>query len=166
MTEDQNPIEPAPAPPTPEPEPAEPSPLTWRVFPAGVNPAKTWFAVGIVVLVLVIVGISYRNPFMLVMTILVFAVALNGYFLPTTYTFDAGGVTTDKGFFRFTRRWGEFRSFVRTTSGVVISPFRDWTYLDNFRGIHLLLPRDPTQILEYLANRLPEKRRPPRRSRR
>jgi hypothetical protein len=40
-----------------------------------------------------------------------------------------------------------------------VSPFAAWTYLDNFRGIHLLLPRDPKPVLDYLAQRLPEKKK-------
>jgi hypothetical protein len=112
----------------------------------------------IILAVLVIVAVSYRNPLMVLLAILIFAVALNGFFLPTVYTLDRNGITTDKKVLRYTRRWNEFRSFFRTSGGVVVSPFRDRTFLDNFRGIHLLLPEDPTQVLDYLAARLPEKK--------
>jgi hypothetical protein len=96
---------------------------------------------------------------MVLFAFLVFALTLNGYFLPVNYTFDENGITTDKIGFRYTRRWSEFRSFFRTTGGIVVSPFLAWSFLDNFRGIHLLLPRDTQPIVDYLRQRLPEKKR-------
>jgi hypothetical protein len=133
--------------------------LTWEVFRARENPRKTIFAVAFILLVVTIVAVTYQHPLMVLVTVAVFALALNSYFLPTTYTLDQNGITTDKLLFRYTRRWNEFRTFIRTTGGVVISPFRHFTYLDNFRGLHLLLPKDPQPVLKYLAGRLPEKTR-------
>jgi hypothetical protein len=144
-------------------EPVFPT-LTWSVFRAKENMRRTILAVGFILAVVIFVAVAY-HPMMALLAILVFALALNSYFLPTTYTFDQNGITTDKTFFRYTRRWSEFRGYIRTTGGVVISPFRHWTYLDNFRGLHLLLPQDPEPVLKYLADRLSVKQRPSRKAR-
>jgi hypothetical protein len=153
---------------TGEPEPAgqpvedsaQPSvPLSWQVFRAREHPTKTILAGAFILLILVIVAVSYKNAVMVLFAFLVFALTLNGYFLPVNYTFDENGITTDKIGFRYTRRWSEFRSFFRTTGGIVVSPFLAWSFLDNFRGIHLLLPRDTQPIVDYLRQRLPEKKR-------
>ena len=142
-----------------EPDTAGVQPLTWLVFRAKETPRKTVLASILILAILVFVAVAYKDVLMVLLAILIFALALNSYFLPTRYTLDVNSVTIDKQFFRYARRWSEFRSFVRTSGGVVISPFSNWTYLDNFRGIHLLLPRDPTAVLKYLADRLPEKKR-------
>jgi len=113
----------------------------------------------LILAILVFVAAAYREPLMVLLAILVFALALNSYFLPTRYTLNAESITVDKMLYSYSRRWNEFRSFVRTSGGVVISPFSNWTYLDNFRGIHLLLPVDPAPVLTYIALHLPEKRR-------
>jgi len=143
--------------------PQPPAPLSWRVFRAQENPRKTILAGVFIAVILVIVALGYRNVIMVLFAVLVFALTLNSYFLPITYTFDDKGVTTDKLLFRHTRPWTEFRSFFRTTGGIVVSPFKTWSYLDNFRGIHLLLPKDPQPILDNLAARLPQKTKPSRR---
>jgi hypothetical protein len=137
--------------------------LTWRVFRAKETPRRTVLTVAFILLILAIVAVSYRDPLWVLLALVVLFLALNGYFLPTTYTFDRRGITTDKLLFRYTRRWNEFRSFFRTTGGIVVSPFTTWSYLDNFRGVHLLLPEDSEPILAYLAQRLPEKKREPKR---
>jgi hypothetical protein len=138
--------------------------LTWEVWRAKDNPRRTTLAVAFILLTLLIVELVYHDIFLVMLAILVLGLALNSYFLPTTYTFDQNGIKTDKRFYQYTRRWSEFRSFIRTTGGVVVSPFSSWTYLDNFRGVHLLLPKDPEPVFKYLANRLTEKHRPIRRS--
>lgn len=111
------------------------------------------------IIAVIVIALAYYGPVMGLVALLVLFLALNSYYLPTTYTLDEKGITTDKLLFHYTRGWKEFRSYVRTSGGVVASPFRNWTYLDNFRGIHLLLPRDPKPVLDYLAQRLPEKKK-------
>jgi len=144
------------------PDPQSPA-LSWRVFRAGEAPARTLLVTAFLIAVVVIAGVYY-GPLMGFVAVLVLFLALNTYYLPTTYTFDQRGITTDKLLFHYTRGWNEFRSFVRTSGGVVVSPFKSWTYLDNFRGIHLLLPRDPKPVLDYLSGRLPEKQKESRTS--
>ena len=110
-------------------------------------------------MVVIVISAVYYGPLMGFVALLALFAALNTYYLPVTYTLDQDGVATDKILFHYRRRWGEFRSFVRTSGGVVLSPFRAWTYLDNFRGIHLLLPADPKPVLDLIAQHLPEKKK-------
>jgi hypothetical protein len=151
-------------PPEPNPESQsatdQPSPasLSWRIFRAQETPVRT-LIVTLFVIVVIVIALLYYGPIMGFVALLVLFLALNSYYLPTTYTLNEKGMTTDKLLFHYTRGWKEFRSYVRTSGGVVVSPFRNWTYLDNFRGIHLLLPHDPKPVLDYLAQRLPEKKK-------
>jgi hypothetical protein len=153
-----SPDAPAENPPVADEASPTPAPLSWRVFRARETPVRTLFVTLFVIAVLVI-ALAYYGLAMCLVALLVLFLALNSYYLPTTYTLNEKGITTDKLLFHYTRGWNEFRSHVRTSGGVVVSPFRNWTYLDNFRGIHLLLPRDPKPVLDYLAQRLPEKKK-------
>jgi len=80
-------------------------------------------------------------------------VALHTYFLPITYTLSRRGVEVDKRIFSYTYEWSRFRRWVRTSGGIVLSPFAQRTFLDNFRGVHLLLPADPSSVVAYLEAR-------------
>lgn len=136
-------------------------PLSWHIWRAGETPVRT-LVFSLLIIAIAVVALVYHGPVMFLIALLLFASALNAYYLPVTYTLDPTGITTDKRILRYTRRWTEFQSFIRTTNGVVVSPFRNWTYLDNFRGLHLLLPSEAEQkqkVLRYLAQHLPEKKK-------
>jgi hypothetical protein len=137
--------------------------LSWRIWRAQETPVRTML-VTMLIVAIVVVALVYYGLIMAVAAVLILFLALNSYYLPTTYVLDQQGITVNKAMFRYTRRWNEFRSFVRTSGGVVVSTFSNWTYLDNFRGIHLLLPLDPKPVLDYLKQRLPEKTRTAKRS--
>jgi hypothetical protein len=74
------------------------------------------------------------------LAVVVLFLALNTYFLPITYALTDKGIEIDKRLFTARYEWKQFRRWFRTTGGIVISPFSRKNYLDNFRGVHLLLP--------------------------
>lgn len=94
------------------------------------------------VLILVFVGFSWVGfgPVLGLLAVVVFFLALNTYFLPVTYTFDDKGIEVDKRVMTTRYEWKQFRRWFRTSGGIVVSPFSHKSYLDNFRGVHLLLP--------------------------
>ena len=116
-------------------------PLSWTVHRAKETPGKT---IVVSVFILVFVGFSWVvfGPMLGLLAVVVLFVALNTYFLPVTYTFTDKWIEVDKRFFTARYEWKQFRRWVRTSGGIVISPFSRRNYLDNFRGVHLLLPAD------------------------
>lgn len=114
-------------------------PLSWTVHRAKENPGKTVVAA---VFLLAFVGFSWAvfGPMLGMLAMVVLFLALNTYFLPITYTLTDRGIEVDKRMFRASYEWKQFRRWVRTTGGIVISPFSRRSFLDNFRGVHLMLP--------------------------
>ncbi|UCG42163.1 MAG: hypothetical protein JSU73_09805 [candidate division WOR-3 bacterium] len=135
----------------------ESSPLpkvSWSVFRARENVAKT-VLVGIAIAVFLTFTLWYFGILLALVALLVLFVALHTYFLPIRYTLAEDGIILDKRIFSHTYPWDQFRAYFRTSGGIVISPFSRRTFLDSFRGVHLLLPEDPTEILTYLGHRFP-----------
>jgi hypothetical protein len=126
--------------------------LTWTVHRARETPAKT---VVVSVFILAFVGFSWvmSGPMLGMLAVVVLFLALNTYFLPITYLLTDKGIEIDKRLFTARYEWKQFRRWFRTTGGIVISPFSRRNYLDNFRGVHLLLPADPQAIVAYLETR-------------
>jgi hypothetical protein len=116
-------------------------PLSWTVHRAKETPTKTVvapvFILGFVAFSWVVFG-----PMLGILALVVLFLALNTYFLPITYTLTDKGIEVDKRLFTARYEWKQFRRWFRTTGGIVISPFSRKNYLDNFRGVHLLLPAD------------------------
>ncbi|MBM3332854.1 YcxB family protein [candidate division WOR-3 bacterium] len=114
-------------------------PLSWTIHRAKENPTKTVVAS---VFILAFVAFSWVvfGPMLAGLAVVVMFLALNTYFLPITCTFTEKGIEVDKRFFTARYEWKQFRRWFRTSGGIVISPFSRKNYLDNFRGVHLLLP--------------------------
>ncbi len=111
--------------------------------------------VGIAIAVFLTFTLRFFGILLALIALLVLFAALHTYFLPIRYTLAQDGITVDKRIFSHTYPWDQFRAYFRTSGGVVISPFSRRTFLDNFRGVHLLLPEDPTEVLTYLGHRFP-----------
>jgi hypothetical protein len=116
-------------------------PLSWTVHRARETPTKTVVA-SIFILAFVAFSWAVFGPMLGVLGLVALFLALNTYFLPITYTLTDKGIEVDKRMFAARYEWKQFRRWFRTTGGIVISPFSRKSYLDNFRGVHLLLPED------------------------
>ena len=126
--------------------------VCWTVHRARETPARTIVAAAFI---LGFVAFSWAvfGPMLGILAVVVLFLALNTYFLPVTYTFTDKGFEVDKRLFTARYEWKQFRRWFRTSGGIVVSPFSHKSYLDNFRGVHLMLPSDPQRILDYLDRR-------------
>ncbi len=133
--------------------------LSWTVHRAKETPRRTVVVLAVLLGFLAMTAWSF-GPVLAVLAVVVLFAALNTYFLPVTYSFTDAGVEVDKKLFRTSYEWKQFRRWFRTTGGVVLSPFAQRNALDNFRGVHLLLPGDPAPVFAYLERRFapPEER--------
>uniref|UniRef100_A0A7C3IMM1 PH domain-containing protein n=1 Tax=candidate division WOR-3 bacterium TaxID=2052148 RepID=A0A7C3IMM1_UNCW3 len=129
--------------------------ISWQVHRAREQPAKTVLVSSFILLFLLFTLFSF-GPALMLVALIVLSVATHTYFLPITYRLNARGITIDKKIFSYTYEWSRFRRFFCTSGGVVLSPFSKKTFLDNFRGVHLLLPDNPAPVLEYLKYRFPD----------
>jgi hypothetical protein len=129
------------------------SEVKWECFPARSHPGRTIgasiFILSFLVLVYFIYGFWWTC-----FAILIFFLTLNSYFIPQRYRLNSDGVRVDHIIYRSERPWQEFRNFYPTKNGVVLSTFRRRNFLDNFRGLHLLLPEDRKPILEFIEHQI------------
>jgi len=124
--------------------------LSWTVHRAREARAKT-AVTAVFILAFVIFSWFVFGPVLAILAVVVFFLALNTYFLPVTYTFSDKGIEVDKRLFTTSYEWKQFRRWFRTTGGIVVSPFSRKSYLDNFRGVHLLLPARSGRMSNYEA---------------
>ncbi|MBM3314897.1 hypothetical protein FJY71_03525 [candidate division WOR-3 bacterium] len=126
--------------------------LTWRVHRARESPVRTAVTAAFILAFVVLTGVSFSWLMALVAFVVLFT-ATHSYFLPIEYTFSGQGIEVDKFFFTYRYEWSRFRRWFRTTGGIVLSPFSRRNFLDNFRGVHLLLPKDDAAVVAYLERR-------------
>ncbi len=127
--------------------------MNWSVHPARDNPVKTilslTFIFGFLSLILIFYGIFWS----LLGLIFLFA-SLHSYFFPTHYTLDEESVQIKSIFATQKRSLREFKKIYLGKNGVLFSPFRHKTFLNQFRGVYLLLPPKKEEVISYLNNHI------------
>lgn len=150
-----------------------PKEIEWRVFLAPESPWKTGLILILIVGMILLVGkfvfdiIPQDNysikflPAILagILTFFLFFATLNNYFVPIRYHLDREELVIKKFYYTDRRPWKMFRRFFITRSGVVLSTFSTRKrFLDNFRGVQLILPTDKEKrekVLDFLESKVP-----------
>jgi predicted membrane protein len=128
-------------------------PISWKIHKAKENSTKTIFA-SLFILFVILIFLFFYGLLWAFIAVLIFFISLNSYFLPITYTLTEEKIVIDKKIYKNEKEWQIFRKYYLTGNGVILSPFSRRNFLDNFRGLHLLLPEDKDAIIEFIENRL------------
>jgi hypothetical protein len=83
-------------------------------------------------------------------------IALQPYYFPTRYEVGDEYVQVRTVFANQKRKLTDFKKVYVGKNGILLSPFRHKTFLNNFRGVFLFLPRDRDEIIEFIKDRIPE----------
>lgn len=127
--------------------------MKWTVHPARRDLTKTVLSTVFIVAFLVFVGIFY-GVFWSLFGLIVLLVSLHSYFFPTSYEANKEEIVIKNIFMTQRRRLREFRQVYVGKNGVLLSPFRRKTFLNQFRGVFLLLPEQREEVLSFLRARV------------
>lgn len=126
--------------------------MTWRVHPSNENLTKTIVSLIFVFVFLLLIGIIYGFFWSLLGAIFLF-ISLHSYYFPTVYEITDEEVIIKTIFTTNKRKLTEFKKAYWGKNGVLLSPFKHKTFLNNFRGVFLLLPADREEIIKYFKER-------------
>jgi hypothetical protein len=123
--------------------------MKWSVHPAKDNYKKTILSLVFIIGFLVFIAVFY-GVFWGLLGFIILLVTLYSYFFPSHYEVDEEYVTIKNIFLTQRRRLTEFKKVYRGKNGILLSPFKKKTVLNQFRGVFLLLPKERGSIEEYL----------------
>jgi MFS superfamily sulfate permease-like transporter len=125
--------------------------MKWIVHPAKRDLTKTILSGVFVTLFLIIVGVFY-GLFWSIFGFIVLLVSVHSYFFPTAYEITDEEVIIKNVFMTQKRKISEFRRVYPGKNGVLLSPFRRKTVLNQFRGVFMLLPEERDEVLGLLRD--------------
>jgi hypothetical protein len=129
--------------------------MTWTVHPAKENTTKTVISLVFISVLLLYVFIFWGLVWGALGLVFLF-VALQSYYFPTRYELTDEQVLVKGIFVSQKRKLAEFKKIYVGKNGVLLSPFKHKTFLNNFRGIFLFLPRERDKIVAFLKERMGE----------
>lgn len=130
----------------------------WVVRLYATNWRKTVLLVTFIVLVCGIVYYAFQSLIFVVLAALFLAGSLIKFFIPIRYIFDKEGVRIITPLTQQFRQWSAFKSFYPDKRGVLLSPFPNKSWLENFRGLYLIWGADNhSRILDIIKDNISTK---------
>jgi len=129
--------------------------MKWTIHPAKENQKKTILSLVFLGLLLAYVFIFW-GPIWGAIGLVFMFIALQPYYFPTHYEVDDEYVQVKTIFATQKRRLADFKKVYVGKNGVLLSPFRHKTFLNNFRGVFLFMPREREEMIKFIKDRIPE----------
>ena len=123
--------------------------MKWSVHPAKEDYNKTVLSLIFIIGFLMFVSIFY-GLFWGILGFVILFVSLYSYFFPSYYEVDQDQVLIRNILITQRRRLAEFKKVYHGKNGILLSPFRRKTFLNQFRGVFLLLPKERQAIEDYV----------------
>ena len=86
----------------------------------------------------------------------VLVAALNRFFFPSRFVIDDQGITARYFFRRQRLRWDDLRRFAHDRNGGYLSSRSRRSWLDAYRGLHILFGEKRDAVIEHIRDRLPK----------
>ncbi|HEX7319518.1 MAG TPA: hypothetical protein VF399_04070 [bacterium] len=130
--------------------------MTWSIHPANDNIVKTVVSLVFIFSFLIFILIFY-GPLLAALGLAFLFVSLHSFYFKTTYEIDAESVSIKTVFGAQKRKLKEFKKLYKGKNGVLLSPFKRKTFLNNFRGLFLYYPKSAGAIMNQDINEYLEK---------
>lgn len=127
-----------------------PDGFTWKVHPLWDHRVRSALLVGVLVLVLGLVRLSYPEPVWTVLAALLLLGSLTRYLFPTAYRLGPEGLEVSFLGRRKSWPWSHFRSYYVGRTGILLSPFPEPHRLENFRGHYLLFGPRREEVVDFV----------------
>ena len=130
--------------------------IIWSVHPARKDKGK--FYLFILSLLFSIVLLYFAGGvFWTIFGTMVLLLALYPFYVKTEYLASPEGIFIKRPFYKKKRKWSEFRSIREYENGILLSPYKKRTFLENLRGEFLLVdPEDKRKVIKVLKELLDE----------
>ena len=132
--------------------------LKWSTHPVKKKAMISVLVVAFLFLVWLVVYLTTSSLFLTGLSVVIMLVSLSSFFLPTYYELDQDKIRIRYVFTRREREWSAFRSFYVDKNGVLLSPFKKPSRLENFRGMYLMFGGNADRVMDVVNARIAARR--------
>ena len=126
--------------------------MEWTAHPFKADPKKSVFLVIIILLICLLTLLTTGSIGYTLVALALLGFSMRQFFLPTIYTLNAEGVEVRFSGTTKKKQWGYFSSYYEDGNGILLSPFKDRSRLEAFRGIYLIANNNKPQIKEFVKH--------------
>ena len=128
--------------------------FTWQAHPARERVGAATLAISLIGALAGAVGMSFQSPIWAAAALLVLLAALSRFFFPSRFMIDADGITARYLLRTQQIKWDDIRRFVQDDRGGYISTRAKRSWLDAYRGMHILFGTHREAVIKRIRARL------------
>ncbi|MEK7309474.1 MAG: hypothetical protein AAB038_01495 [Planctomycetota bacterium] len=129
--------------------------MEWTTHPFKAEPKKSVFLVIIILLICLLTLLTTESIGYALVALLLLVFSMRQFFLPTVYTLNAEGVEVKFSGATKKKPWSYFQSYYEDRNGILLSPFKEKSRLEAFRGIYLISSGgNKPQIVEFIKQHI------------
>ena len=128
--------------------------FTWQAHPARERIGAAVLGMCLLLVFAGVVLLAFQSPAWAVAALLVLLAALNRFFFPSRFKIDADGITARYLLRTQQIRWDDIRRFVQDDRGGFISTRAKRSWLDAYRGMHILFGTQRETVIKRIRARL------------
>jgi hypothetical protein len=130
--------------------------FSWQAHPARERAGAAVFGIVVVILLAAAAGQMMQSLWWTIFALALFLVFLNRFFFPSRFVIDEEGITARYPLRRLRLRWTDLRRFVHDRYGAFLSTRARRSWLDGYRGMHILFGDQRQAVLDRIRAHLPE----------
>lgn len=127
--------------------------IEWTSIPFKVGGKKNIIAVGVPLLLWIIVFIFW-GPGWCILSVLLVGASIFPYFTPTRYRLTEKEIKVSSIFTKQKKKWDNYSSFYVDKNGVLLSPFKEPSRLENFRGIYIHFHNNKEKVIAFIKKKM------------
>jgi hypothetical protein len=128
--------------------------FTWHAHPARERIVAAVLALSLIGAFTGVVGLSFQSLVWAAAALLVLLAALSRFFFPSRFMIDADGITARYLLRTQQIKWCDIRRFVQDDRGGYISTRAKRSWLDAYRGMHILFGTHRETVIKRIRARL------------
>ncbi|MHC4414166.1 MAG: PH domain-containing protein [Planctomycetota bacterium] len=130
--------------------------FTWHAHPAAERARAATMASLVVICVAGAIYLSFQSIAWSGLGLIVLVAALNRFYFRSRFSIDAEGITARYPLRTQRFRWNDLRRFVVDERGGYLSSRSRRSWLDAYRGLHVLFGRQRESVIERIRAHLPK----------
>lgn len=125
--------------------------LAWTAHPVKRKPLVSVLVTLFIFLISYLVLTSTGSTVFLVLSLVIMFGSLAKFYLPTRYELRDDGLIVQNISYTLKKSWDQYRSFYADKNGLLLSPFRERSRLENFRGLYLMFEKNNDQVTRFVS---------------
>lgn len=129
--------------------------FSWQAHPAGERAGAAVLGAAIMLAVAGAILVSFRSFAWSGLALVVLLASLNRFYFPSRFRIDRDGIQARYPLRRQQFRWSDVRHFVVDAHGGYLSTRARRSWLDAYRGLHVLFGHERRNVIEHIRAHLP-----------